>query len=57
MNKKAKRLTLNKETLRNLEERVLQKAAGGTTEVGSQCPTGGCNLTCARCSALCTGNC
>jgi hypothetical protein len=59
MNKKVKKLTLNSETLRNLEP-DLRKVAGGTgdqSEAGTYCSQActGCTQACTACTKGCTG--
>lgn len=51
MNKKIKKLTLNAETVKNLDDRSLEEAAGGATEFN--CATNGTNR-CTDCTRACT---
>lgn len=50
--KQIKKLRLNRETLRNLDDQELQKAGGGDTITGicSVCPT----IRCTDCTIACT---
>jgi hypothetical protein len=48
MKKTAKRLTLNKETLRNLAHRHLHFVAGGSVN-----PAEACSETCYTCASFC----
>lgn len=53
MNKKFKKLALNTETLRNLNEKDLKNAAGGATE---ECTVAGsgCTRDCSMCTVVCS---
>jgi hypothetical protein len=60
MNKKIKKLTLNRETLRNLDEPDLSKVVGEapvTSQEGTYCSVGctGCTKPCTACTKFCTG--
>lgn len=50
--KKFKKLTLQSETLRNVDEPELKQAAGGTTRGNSDC-TAICSACTAACSICC----
>ena len=56
MNKKIRKMTLNKETLRNLEDNKLSNVQGGASEAGT-CPVISCQVECTfqtrRCSVCC----
>ena len=54
MNKKMKKLTLNRETLRNLEDKALLRVAGGESEVDSECRTACETCTCPLQTHFCT---
>lgn len=42
MNRKARRLALHRETLRNLSDESLRRAGGGVSEMRSECPNSKC---------------
>jgi natural product precursor len=51
-----RKLKLNRETLRNLEERDLEEVAGGNNStVFTRC--GSCQVSCASCVVSCGGTC
>lgn len=56
MKKRVKKLVLNKETLRNLSENELQKAAGGDTTTPCFSPPRVCTPLCTvtRCTGCCS---
>jgi natural product precursor len=49
--KKLKKLQLNKETLRNLDDKALQQAVGGITGTA---PCSACSIACTECTVACT---
>jgi hypothetical protein len=59
MNKKIRKLSLNRETVRDLSGNDLRRAAGGETQVADTCPiTYTCPRPCSHetfCASECTG--
>lgn len=55
MNKKTRKLLLNRETLRNLQTTDLQKVAGGVTARCTETNVSDCQGTCWSCECTASG--